>query len=157
MGFWMRRPLVGDRAMSSVRVPLLVSAVCIVVAVTGSNAGDGFKFPNLNPFARKPAESSTASSTPRRTEPAKPSALSTWSRNTRQSIADSTRWMNPWARPKMPESSPNLTGGRRSPTSPKREEPKEPNWLARMFGAGKPEEERVDTVPDWLNSPRPSY
>jgi len=143
--------------MSSVRAPLIVSAVCVVVAVTGSSAWDGFKLPNLNPFSRKPAEATTPRSSARDAEPAKPSALATWSRNTRQSIADSTRWMNPWARPKMPESSPNLTGGRWSATSPKREEPKEPNWLSRMFGAGKQEEERVDTVPDWLNSPRPSF
>lgn len=137
--------------MKSLRVSTFVAVVCLTVAgsLTVAGDGDGFQWSDLNPFHR---------STPQVRTPSQPSRLSTWSRNTRRSVSNATRWMNPWAKPATPPPRPSLTGSQRvtSRPRPSSEPESEGNWFTRMF-TKEEEAPRTATLPDFVGGERPGY
>ncbi|HRF02804.1 MAG TPA: hypothetical protein PLI18_20025 [Pirellulaceae bacterium] len=149
--------------MRSLKVPMVVATICVIVAVSGSTAWDGFRMPNLNPFKSRSTSSSSSSGfslIPKRETPPppkRPSTLSTWSRNTRRSVASATSWMNPWAKKnRMPATSPPITGSRGF-TSSARAEKKEGNWFTNLFKSDEPEPPRVATPRDFVGLDRPRF
>lgn len=156
--------------MKNLKVPLIVSVICIVVAVGTSPAG--IHMPQLNPFAKKqqddgvrrfrePEKKSlipTISLFPKR-NPTKPSTFQKINRNTKTFFAKTADFLNPFNDgDKMPSTRPNVTGSRRTysgGTSYSSQEDKKPSFLARLIPWGKSDPEPHKDVNSFLSQPRP--
>lgn len=160
--------------MKNLKVPIFVACLCVVVAVSSSPA-EGFRLPNLNPFAKKKQttpnrrfrEPKSKSILPRislfpKRESNKPSPLQKINSGTKTFFVKTVDFLTPWDnKDDMPPSSPSFGGSRgfrdggarftRNEPAPKK------NFLARLVPWGSDEPEPINDVNDFLSQPRMQY
>ena len=105
--------------MNSLRSSTLIAGLIAILAVSGLNAGDGFKMPNLNPFSKKAGTDSGSSSfslvkKKPKAQPKKPGLFTQMSNGTRKAFDSTVDFLNPWSKKsKMPAERPPVTGSQR--------------------------------------------
>lgn len=158
--------------MKNFKVPLIVSVICVVVAVGTSPAG--IKMPQLNPFAKKQQddgvrrfrEPEKKSLIPKfslfpkpKPKSNKPSTLQKFNQNTKTFFSKTADFLNPFNDGNdMPATRPNVTGSRRTyngGTGYSSKNDQEPSFLARLFPWGNSEPEPHKDVNSFLSQPRP--
>ena len=150
--------------MHSLRRSTLIAGLIAILAVSGLNAGDGFKMPNLNPFSKKSGTDTDSSSfslvkKKPKAQPKKPGVFTQMTNGTRKAFDSTVNFLNPWSKKsKMPAQRPPVTGSQRviSGSAIKSESQESGGWWSRMF-APKPEPSRPQTANDFLGQPRLTY
>lgn len=145
--------------MKSLRVPFAVSVVCLIVAVSGSTATEGFRLSALNPFASRQSDDDGFQLVPRSSRPAprRPSLVSRIGSSTKSVFTKTYDFLTPWRkRSAMPPTQPRLTGSQRvyNGGSYTTREPEKKSWFARLVGH-ESEEKPIETPLDFLGQPRP--
>lgn len=168
----------GENPVNNLKAPFIVAAVCLLVAASSSQAWEGFKMPNLNPFAKKSTTTKYHLSDSRSTrswvpslpkvnllpkrKPGQPSTLGRVGRQAQGIVSKTTSALNPFKKKsQMPPVSPKFTGSRRtysgSTMASKSDTSKEPNWLIKLLTYEKVDSDKVETTNDFLRLKRPGF
>ena len=147
--------------MKSVKSSIIVACVVALVAVGGSYAGDGFKFPNLNPFSgnSKKTTNNSFDLVKKKPKPApqKPGLYKQMTSSTSKAVSSTTDMLNPFSKKKkMPARRPPITGSQRvvrGSSMTNQAADKKGNWFTNLFSS-KPEPEAPRTALDFLQQDR---
>jgi hypothetical protein len=170
----------GVVAVNQSRIVLLISLTLGCLIAFPASAGEGFKWPSLNPFSSKKksmsdiGEEGTGTTTipsaggsidddpPKTTKttktskaaPAKPSTWQKLNSGTQAFFAKSTSMLNPWGKKKTPATP--VTGTRKtyngSSITPK--PPEKKPFYSSLFGASEKKKKEPETVNEFIGQPR---
>ncbi len=163
--------------MKNLKVPIIVSIFCLLLASGTSNAWEGFKFPNLNPFAKKKTTTKIRLSDSDKKSSMLPSlpkinlmpkdylgigpSIKKVSNGTKSAVTKTADFLNPFNEKKtMPPAAPSITGSQRTfqgrPTFSSKEPKKtEQNWFMKLITYEKDVTEPINSPQEFLRGTRP--